>query len=158
MIQTPSYNFYTTESGNHYNFYSVGKNGPIEKVARFDRLGRNIYNIAFGDWNNNKLQDRAVSNNGDKDEILATVGQIITHFTERLPEALVFAKGVDQARTRLYQQGINKHFDEIGLFFMIWGFRDGRWTPFKKGINYQAFIGYRHALFTGHWPPDILQP
>ncbi|ODT95652.1 MAG: hypothetical protein ABS85_00835, partial [Sphingobacteriales bacterium SCN 48-20] len=113
MIQTPTYEFYTTESGDHYNFKSVGKNGEIEKVARFDKLGRNIYNIAFGDWNNNKLHDRAVSNNGDKDKILATVGRIISDFTETLPEALVFARGVDQVRTRLYQQEINKHLDII---------------------------------------------
>jgi len=158
MIQTPTYEFYTTESGDHYNFKSVGKNGEIEKVARFDKLGRNIYNIAFGDWNNNKLHDRAVSNNGDKDKILATVGRIISDFTETLPEALVFARGVDQVRTRLYQQEINKHLDIIGPFFMIWGFLDGRWTPFKKGVNYHAFIGHRHAFFAGQCPPDVLQP
>ncbi len=149
MINEPAYPFHPSDRGDYYNFTSHGKNGSIDKIARFDRLGSNVYNIAFGDWNGNAMHDRTVSNNGDKDKILITVGRIISHFTEASPEALVFARGVDQRRTRLYQQGINKHWHHIGPFFAIWGFLDGQWSPFRKGINYQAFLGCRHPLFPG---------
>lgn len=154
MIQTPSYEFYTNGSGNDYEFTSAGPNGLINKIARFTEINRNVYNLAFGDVIDNKMSDKVVSNNGDKDLILSTMGQIVAHFTDGMPEAFVFARGVDPRRTRLYQQGINRHWDNIGPFFEIWGLLNGKWIPFEKGINYQAFVGRRHGLFTGKlkWP------
>lgn len=157
MLNIPSYDFYTNESGYDYEFTSAGRNGLINKIARFDKISANVYNVGFGDWYDNVMYDRNVSNNGDRDLILATVGRIISHFTETSPEALIFARGSDQVRTRLYQQGINRHWDQIGPFFEVWGFQNGEWTPFEKGKNYQAFLGRRHRIFTNKFErPNII--
>lgn len=149
MLNLPSYDFQTNRSRYDYEFLSLGPRGVIRKVARFDSLGTNIYNFGFGDLDEEtgEISDLITSNNGDRDVVLATVANIIYDFTNHFPEAAILIKGSDAARTRLYQLGINKYWEQIEPVFDIQAYRDGKWYPFEKGKNYEAFLGRRKGGF-----------
>lgn len=131
-----------------YSFLSNGPCGPIQKIATFTSIGENIYNFGFGDYDtqSNNISDTAVSNNKDVDIIMGTVGSIIYDFTNIFPKALIFIQGSTPARTRLYQVNLNKHCERIDPLYEIWGLLKKEWVPFQKGINYEAFIGYRKDI------------
>jgi hypothetical protein len=88
-----------------------------------------------------------VSNNGDGDKVLRTNAHIIYDFTGFYTSATVFIKGSTSSRTRAYQIGISKYWDEIEPYFEIWGSKDDEWRPFEKGMNFEAFLGRRKAPF-----------
>jgi len=150
MINLPAYDFLTNESGFDYEFESTGPKGIIKKVAHFSELSPNIYNFGFGDFDpeTKKVSDAVVSNNGDREKIMATVGQIIYNFTEYRPAALIFIKGTVDAKTRLYQMALNKHWENIDPVFEVWGWIKGHWEPFRKNTNYEQFLGRRKASFS----------
>ena len=68
---------YVTSDFQAYEFYSEGPKGEIRKLVIFDRISEiepPIYNLAFGDVDEKgRLDDTSVSNNKDRDIILATV-------------------------------------------------------------------------------------
>lgn len=128
-----------------YTFYSEGPRGKIKKVVLFNKFPetkQDIYNLAFGDWNERTqmINDLAISNNQDRQKILNTVSSAVIHFTQHYPEASIFATGSTPGRTRLYQMGITAYLDEISLFFDIKGFTEDGWEPFSKGRAYQGFL------------------
>ena len=136
-----------------YDFYSIGPKGRIRKVVRFRTMtsqGAPCYNLSFGDWNsrNEKLDDSTVTNNGDTEKVLATVAAIVVNFTTFFPEAMVYAEGLNAARTRRYQMGISKLLNEIQKTFNVYGRIDKSWKPFRKNENYNAFLVTRKQLIT----------
>ena len=105
-----------------------------------------FYNLAFGDWVNEtkKLDDTAVSNNGDKLKVLSTVATIVIDFTNRYPGVIIYAEGSTPTRTRLYQMGINQLWNEVKLLFQVYGMKsDDKLEPFRKNENYEAFLAHR---------------
>jgi len=53
----------------------------------------------------------------------------------------VYVQGSTPARTRAYQMGINRYFDEIEFLFYIFGLvENSGWHPFNKETNYSAFL------------------
>ena len=124
-----------------YEFLSDGPNGSIKKVVFYQKLEENIFNLAFGDWNEReqRINDKVRSNNNDRDKVLATVASTIIDFIKYHPNAVLLAQGSTSARTRLYQMGILEYLDEIGQLFDIIGFTNGTWEPFRKSINYEEF-------------------
>ena len=125
-----------------YEFCSEGQRGSIQKAVIYTHIQGNLYNLAFGDWNesNQKLDDSIRSNNGDKDKVLATVAFTALTFTEQYPKAEIFVEGSTASRTRLYQMGINNNLLEISLNFNVKGYREEYWEPFRQGRNYKAFL------------------
>ncbi len=109
------YPYYANSSFFDFEFESKGAKGAIKKIARFTRIGVNLYNFGFGDLDSitGDLSDKSVSNNGDKDKVLATVAAIIYDFTSLFLDAAIFIKGSTAARTRWYQMNINAHWKEI---------------------------------------------
>jgi hypothetical protein len=149
MFGLEKYNYTSDKTFKVYSFMSNGPNGPIQKIAKFNEIAPNIYNFGFGDYNpkTGDISDTSTSNNQDTGIILGTVGNIIYDFTNVFIEALIFIEGTDAARTRLYQININKHWERIEPVFEVFGLRGERWEPFKKGINYEAFLGRRKGAF-----------
>jgi hypothetical protein len=149
MLNLPTYTYYTNASHFDYEFESEGPKGVIKKVARFGEMGKNIYNFGFGDLDEatGEISDTVKSNNGDADKVLGTVAHIIYDFTGLFQGAAIFIKGTNAARTRWYQMGISSHWEQIEPVFEIIGRRNGEWEPFRKGTNYEAFIGRRKASF-----------
>ena len=125
-----------------YEFYSEGSRGRIKKVILYERIGKNLFNLGFGDWNEElqRLDDSSRSNNGDRGKVLATVAYTALEFTSKFPYALIFAEGSTSARTRLYQIGIAGNLLEINEIFEVKGFLDELWEPFQRGRNYEAFL------------------
>lgn len=145
------YEYSTNETFLDFEFESEGPNGNIRKVVRYSPQNANgitYFNLAFGDLHEEtqKINDLAVSNNKDRDKILATVAATVLEFTENFPDIMVYAKGSTPARTRLYQMGIISNLDQIVPLLEIYGFAGGNWERFVKNVNYEAFIVLRKKL------------
>jgi hypothetical protein len=125
-----------------YHFYSEGPQGRIKKAVIYAPIEDDIFNLAFGDWNEEvrRIDDSNRSNNRDRDKVLATVAFTTLDFTNRFPNASIFAEGTTTARTRLYQMGIGNNLLEINKYFEIEGFANGEWERFRHGKNYEAFL------------------
>lgn len=129
----------------YYEFFSVGPKGKIKKVVRYKLISESpdhIFNLSFGDWNEETLDadDNITTNNKDRQKVLATVADTVLDFTQLHPQAFIFAQGSTLSRTRLYQMGISAIWEEIGSLFRVIGYVDGEWKPFRKRINYEAFM------------------
>ena len=135
-----------------YQFYSEGPNGIIKKVVRFTKINIGdftYYNLGFGAWNEitNTIDDFIISNNQDAEQVLATVATTVLLFTKRYPDSFVYAEGSTHARTRRYQMGINKYYNDIKDLFEIFGLIDDiGFVPFKQGINFLAFLVRRKTV------------
>ncbi len=144
-MQLKTYDFDKHANGFYYEFHSEGPNGMIKKVVeyyRYTELDGEIYNLAFGDWNETDqvINDLSISNNEDRDKILATVAATVIAFMALHPNAVIIATGSTMSRTRLYQMGIMKLWHEIDELFEILGYINEEWQPFKKGVNYKSFL------------------
>jgi hypothetical protein len=144
-MKIATYPFVRRPESYYYEFYSEGPNGSIKKVVEYFRLEEweaEVFNLAFGDWDeeNNRINDLSISNNADREKVLATVATTIADFMVNHPDAIIIAAGSTASRTRLYQMGIAKVFDEINQGFEIQGYTNNSWQPFQKGVNYSAFL------------------
>lgn len=149
MFTSDSYDYKTNGTHLDYEFESIGRKGTIKKVARFSLIGPKLYNFGFGDLDETtgKINDEVASRNGDRDKVLRTVARIIFDFTGMYTDSSVFIQGSTPARTRVYQMGLNKYWDDISIHFDVFGHTGKKWEPFEKGTNYEAFIGRRKAPF-----------
>ena len=132
-----TYNYKTHESILGFEFYSEGPNGRVKKIVRFSPQHSNgitYFNLTFGDWNenNNQIDDRAITNNQDRNKILATIASIVLDFTSHFPDVIIYAKGSTPARTRLYQISLAVNWQEIDRMLFVYGFRDWNWHHFQK--------------------------
>jgi len=145
MFGLEKYNYTSDRTFQVYSFLSNGPNGPIHKIAKFTEMGQNIFNFGFGDYDpvTSDISDTSVSNNMDTEVIMGTLGSIIYDFTNLFFEAAIFVEGTNKARTRLYQMNISKHWEGISPIFDVFGLKEENWEIFKKGINYDAFLGRR---------------
>ena len=146
-----SLNHYEFSSGKtflDFEFDSEGRNGKIKKAVRYSPENANgitYFNLGFGDLNKEtgRIDDFAISDNQDRDRILATVAATLLEFTSHFPDVMVYAKGSTSARTRLYQMGISSNWNEIEPLLHIYGFVDEEWRSFEKNVNYEAFLALR---------------
>lgn len=139
------YDFSTNETFLDFEFESEGPKGKIKKIVRYspqNANGRTYFNLGFGDLNGEtgKIDDRSVSNNKDRDKVLATVAATVLAFTQHFPDVMVYAKGSTPSRTRLYQMGIIANWNEIEPLIEVFGFANGQWERFSKNVNYEAFL------------------
>lgn len=135
------YNFSFDERHNRYSFISKGAKGEITKTVRFEKIGKDLFNLAFGDLDPETriVNDKVISNNGDRYTVLVTVAKIVLDFLELNPHATVMATGSTASRTRLYQMNINFCYFDLLHLFEIKGFKNSKWESFESGKNYQAF-------------------
>ena len=60
------YEIDSTEDLSTYVFISTGRNGNIFKLVQFTCMesatSANRYNLAMGDWINNRIEDNAITN------------------------------------------------------------------------------------------------
>lgn len=144
FMQLPRYDHYTDESKTVFEFVSTGPKGCIRKLVEYVDTGSgNLYNLGFGDINENdgRIDDTIVSNNGDRQKVLATVAATVDEFTSNYPHAIIFATGSTDARTRLYRIGIHRHLLEIQDKFAIFGYcKINYWEEFTRGKDYLAFL------------------
>ena len=139
----PRYNYTTDKDSQFFEFISEGPNGKIVKVVQYSETNlENVYNLAFGDYDEQtgKINDTIVTNNYDSKKVLATVASTVYAFTGKKPDAIVYATGSNDARTRLYRIGITNNLVEILHDFDVFGFRNDNWEEFEKAAEYEAFV------------------
>src|ERR1700733_1206639 len=115
--------FHIADDLSLFEFISVGKKGSILKRIAFMRTDKaGVYNLAFGDIDENgEIDDFTISDNGDRNKILATVAKAIDEYTRKYPRRWVIFKGSTQERTRLYRMAIGLNLDELVLKLEIYG-------------------------------------
>ncbi len=126
-----------------FEFTSVGPKGKIPKIVQYSKTNyKGVYNLGFGDKNldTGELDDLAISNNNDSEKILTTVVSTLYAFFDKHPGAFVYITGSTKSRTRLYQMGINKYFDESNSDFVIFGEKNKEWEVYKNGEIYDSFL------------------
>jgi len=138
------YPYFTTNNFQEYSFYSEGPKGSIKKVVKFMKAQNDpiVYNLGFGDEDplTGLVNDVVVTDNKDRDIILATVANTINNFCDRHGNHYIYAEGSTAARTRLYQMGISRLWKEISLGFDVYGLKDGSFYDFQLNVNYEAFL------------------
>ena len=113
------YQYFTNDDFKDYEFYSEGPNGRIKKVVHFSKIqGHDVYNLGFGDQDPKTgiINDSVVTNNKDRDIILATIASTVIDFSNHYNNPFVYAKGSTSSRTRLYQMSISGLWEEINTF------------------------------------------
>ena len=118
------------------------KKGIILKVVVFDEIDTNTYNLGFGDYNfeNEIIDDKVNSKNGDMEKIMATLVAIINDFSVKNKNCQIFLSGSDSIRTRFYQMAILKFYDEFSAAYEIKGTIDGFSESFQKNKKYESFL------------------
>jgi hypothetical protein len=105
-MNLPHYEYLTTDY-REYEFYSKGPKGSIKKLVTFVKIQEApvIYNLAFGDADpvTGLMNDSVISNNEDRDVVLATVANTVNDFCNHYGDHFIYAKGSTPVRTRLYQ-------------------------------------------------------
>lgn len=137
----PFYQFTTSAETSRFEFISIG-HSVIRKVIIYQELPfPNGYNLALGDLDKEGKADfEIISDNGDRDLILATVIQTLMTFFGRYPQVAVFIAGSTPSRTRLYQGVIARELTEIQKRFNVTGITDMGTEPFTKGNSYSSFV------------------
>ena len=138
---------YKHPSARRYVFISIGKK-RIEKVVDFTPLkAKNTMNLSFGDlMADGSINYKANSNNGDILRVLATVVDILRHFTSRYPEVVIFFTGSTTERTRLYARILKTYYALFSKDFIVYGImgteNDNKIIPFdpQSGMEYFAFL------------------
>jgi hypothetical protein len=132
-----------------FEFISEGPKGKIQKLIQFQETNREgLYNLSFGDkdLSTGSVDDLSISNNKDKEKVLATIVAALYAFFDKYPDAWVYATGSTKARTRLYRMGITKFYPEMVLDFELYGQANQEWQEFEIGKEYDAFLVQRKFL------------
>lgn len=142
-MKLPRYELVAEKSLQVYEFVSEGPKGQIPKLIKFSETAlKGFYNLAFGDKNfdTGDINDKAISNNGDSEQVLATVVAAVYSFTDANRDVWVYATGSTKSRTRLYRMGLSKYMDEVQKDFYVFGQLEGEWEEFRFDIDYTAFV------------------
>jgi len=126
-----------------FEFVSTGEKGAIRKRIEFRPSNiEDVYELGFGDVmpDNETVDDTVVSDNGDRDKVLATVIRALILFTTRYPDRWVHFQGSTNSRTRLYRMVITQRYKELNSIFDIYGLQEDKVIPFVKGAPFSAFL------------------
>ena len=124
------------------DFVSIGKNGIIPKRIYFTATDmENVYNLAFGDIDEHgEIDDYRISDNGDRNKILATVYSVIDDYTIKFPERLIIFSGSTKERTRLYRMAVGINLEELSRKFDIYAYLNNELVLFCKNMEVNAFL------------------
>jgi hypothetical protein len=142
-MKQPYYDFQASTSQLFFTFDSIGPNGIIPKAVVYSPLYNmaDIYNLAFGDMiSDEDFDDEVISNNNDRDKVLATVIQTMLVFFETYPNKIVFLTGSTPSRTRLYQIIINREYYTVSEVFEIEGVKNNTREKIVQNKRYDAFL------------------
>jgi hypothetical protein len=102
---------------------SKGPKGDLIKVVRFIPFNAVSYshNLALGTLRGRNVDYAETTDNGDRDQILATIVQIAPIFINHYPNQKIFITGRNKATIRLYRAAINHAYTELVSMFEIYG-------------------------------------
>lgn len=142
-MKLAKYDYSTEENAELFKFNSEGPKGSIKKLIVYSQmLEEDVYNLAFGDYNEltDSIDDEIITDNKDSQKVLATVVSTLYVFTSKHPNVWVYATGSNSARTRLYRMGITINLQEVLVDFQVYGLSNDTWLAFEKGKEYEAFL------------------
>jgi hypothetical protein len=143
MMKLPRYPLTSSDKMMTFEFVSEGHKGLVHKLIRFQPTNlKGVYNLAFGDKEllTDEINDSVITNNGDSEKVLATVVSAVYAFTDKYPNAWIYATGSTKSRTRLYRIGLSKFLSEVEEDFEILGECKDDWESFKLNIDYSGFL------------------
>jgi hypothetical protein len=127
-----------------FDFVSTGKNGNIPKRIIFMPTELpEVYNLAFGSISDNgEIDDYSISNNGDRNKILATIAAAVDLYTQRHPYRMIYFRGSTKERTRLYRMAVSINLEELSSSFEIYAEVESQddFVPFYKNMEINAFL------------------
>jgi hypothetical protein len=127
-----------------YVFRSKGINGVIKKIVIFTPTQKNKWNLAFGDWQNNDVDDKVMTNNHDVVKVIGTVAKITYDFFKKNPDAVIIVKPVDEKRKKLYNIVFQRHYLTITNDFKISARKEGHrkvvYSPKKMYDNFELSL------------------
>jgi|GEM_PF-530375 hypothetical protein len=131
-----------------FRFKSKGPVGLITKEIRFAELpDSGMYSVHMGDIKQNGDFDQsAISNNGDRNRVLATVIVAIEIYTKKYPARSILIGGFNEQRARLFRMAIGVNFERISRVFTVLEVLDGRFLPFKPDTKSTVFHLRRRKL------------
>jgi hypothetical protein len=139
-----------TDDLSSFDFVSIGKNGKIHKRIVFNPTENDsIYSLTYGDvTETDRIDDTSVSNNGDRNKILATIVLAVDRYTARYPDRTIYFMASTNARTRLYRMVIGLHWEELSAKYLIFADADSEdgWVPLQKNMEITAFSIMRKAF------------
>ena len=150
----PKYDLTSSTNSTIFEFISSGTQGDIEKAIKYTvTKNPDIVNLGFGDKINSNekdgtfdIDDLNITDNGDRNIVLATVVNATYTFTEIYPEKFVFFSGSCEIRTRLYRMAIATNYDELRKTFHIFGILQNPDTgnyyniPFNSSTKFIGFL------------------
>lgn len=133
-----------------FEFVSSGEKGDIPKRIVFIPTNtKEVYILAFGNiTKEDEIDDNAISDNRDRNKILATIAVAIDLYTRRYPERMIYFRGSTKGRTRLYRMAVGLNFEELSETFEIYAEVDhyDHFVPFRKNMEINAFLIWRKRL------------
>jgi hypothetical protein len=156
----PTYELKASSDSTIFEFVSYGIQGNIYKVIKFSvTKNADIINLGFGNKININdkngsfdIDDVNITDNGDRDVILATVASATYIYTKLYPNKFIFFSGSCEVRTRLYRMVISINYEELIETFLIFGILQNPETgkyynvTFNNSTNFIAFLIKRRKL------------
>jgi hypothetical protein len=132
----------TTDDLSIFECASIGDKGHILKRIEFTPTEfPDIINLAFGDIEEDgQIDDRCISDNGDRNKILATIAFAVDVYLGRYPDKWIYFQGSTDQRTRLYRMAIGLNLDELLTRFEIYGEYAGKIHPIKNNLEVKALL------------------
>jgi hypothetical protein len=134
-----AYNYIAFANKTYYYFESEGKQGKIPKVIIFTYLGKNYWNLAFGDWREGDIDDAVISNNHDIVKVFGTIAKVVYAFSDEFPTQHIRIKPVDEKRRRLYNTIFRRNYEVINLTFHIIGINKRKKEIYSPEKFYEYF-------------------
>jgi len=122
-----TYSFTIVPEEYYYEFYSAGPKGLVKKIVSYRLIQEvpiKLYNLGFGDWNNEMqdIDDKINTNNQDRQKVLTTVAKTALDFLDKHPGESYFLQAEAVARgwatgnlSNLFTTGIRRSFDALGI-------------------------------------------
>jgi hypothetical protein len=133
------YPFSSREDKLLYYFFSEGPQGKILKVIIFQLTDSGNWNLAFGDYGKEDIDDKIISNNNDLFKVMKTVIACTYDFSEKYPDRIIQVIPVDEKRKLLYHGILKRNLEIIGKKFWIDGLRNDLIETFDVKNQYQEF-------------------
>lgn len=136
------YDFTTDSITTVFQFTSMGRTVVVKVVMYSETATPNIYNLGLGDWNSEtgELDDQIVTDNRDRNKVLATVAATLPAFFEKYPQAEAIAVGNTESRKWLYRKSVERYLPDIERGYIVKGYFQKRWIPFSKDIPFEAIL------------------
>jgi hypothetical protein len=144
------YSIYEDDDLGIFEFMSIGKNGVVRKRIEFAKTEtKGVYSLAFGNVRvDGSLDDQDISDNGDRNKVLATVAGAVDRYTIRYPRRWIYFCGNTPAKTRLYRIAVGLNLEDLSKTFEIFAAVEGQenYIPFQKNMEIEGLLIRRKII------------